>query len=56
LSIRHALLRSIKLRYLQTMTQVAGDRASTVILPLPLPLPLPMDMLSSMLAPDKPGK
>ncbi len=25
-------------RYLQTMTQVAGDRASTVILPLPMDL------------------
>jgi len=41
---------AMQLRYLQTMTQVAGDRASTVI------LPLPMDMLSSMLARDKPGK
>ena len=41
---------AMQLRYLQTMTQVAGDRASTVI------LPLPMDMLSSMLARDKSGK
>jgi len=38
---------AMQLRYLQTMTQVAGDRASTVI------LPLPMDMLSSMLRHDK---
>jgi hypothetical protein len=28
----------MQLRYLQTMTQVAGDRASTVVLPLPLDL------------------
>jgi len=35
---------AMQLRYLQTMTQVAGDRASTVILPLPL------DLLSSMLS------
>jgi hypothetical protein len=28
----------LQLRYLQTMTQVAGDRASTVVLPLPLDL------------------
>ena len=27
---------ALQLRYLQTMTQVAGDRASTVVLPLPL--------------------
>jgi len=29
---------AMQLRYLQTMTQVAGDRASTVVLPLPLGL------------------
>lgn len=29
---------AMQLRYLQTMTQVAGDRASTVVLPLPLEL------------------
>jgi regulator of protease activity HflC (stomatin/prohibitin superfamily) len=29
---------AMQLRYLQTMTQVAGDRASTVILPMPLDL------------------
>ncbi len=29
---------AMQLRYLQTMTQVAGDRASTVILPLPMDL------------------
>jgi len=28
----------MQLRYLQTMTQVAGDRATTVVLPLPLDL------------------
>jgi regulator of protease activity HflC (stomatin/prohibitin superfamily) len=35
---------AMQLRYLQTMTQVAGDRASTVV------LPLPMDLLGPMLA------
>ncbi len=34
---------AMQLRYLQTMTQVAGDRASTIV------LPLPMDMLGSLL-------
>ena len=34
---------AMQLRYLQTMTQVAGDRASTIVLPLPL------DMLGQML-------
>ncbi len=34
---------AMQLRYLQTMTQVAGDRATTVI------LPLPMDMLGRLL-------
>ena len=29
---------ALQLRYLQTMTQVAGDRATTVVLPLPLDL------------------
>jgi regulator of protease activity HflC (stomatin/prohibitin superfamily) len=33
---------AMQLRYLQTMTQVAGDRASTVV------LPLPMDLLGSL--------
>jgi regulator of protease activity HflC (stomatin/prohibitin superfamily) len=35
---------AMQLRYLQTMTQVAGDRASTIV------LPLPMDMLGSLLS------
>ena len=34
---------AMQLRYLQTMTQVAGDRASTIV------LPLPMDMLGTLL-------
>ncbi|MDH5538600.1 MAG: slipin family protein [Rhizobacter sp.] len=34
---------AMQLRYLQTMTQVAGDRASTIV------LPLPTDMLGSLL-------
>jgi regulator of protease activity HflC (stomatin/prohibitin superfamily) len=33
---------AMQLRYLQTMTQVAGDRASTVV------LPLPMDLLTAL--------
>jgi regulator of protease activity HflC (stomatin/prohibitin superfamily) len=40
---------AMQLRYLQTMTQVAGDRASTVVLPLPL------DLLGALLTPRKPG-
>jgi len=39
---------AMQLRYLQTMTQVAGDRATTVI------LPLPMELLGRLL--DKPRK
>jgi len=34
---------AMQLRYLQTMTQVAGDRASTIV------FPLPMDLLGSLL-------
>ena len=33
---------AMQLRYLQTMTQVAGDRASTVIFPLPMDLLQPL--------------
>ena len=43
---------AMQLRYLQTMTQVAGDRASTVV------LPLPMNLLGGLLGKDearKPG-
>ncbi|MBK7234615.1 MAG: slipin family protein [Sterolibacteriaceae bacterium] len=45
---------AMQLRYLQTMTQVAGDRASTIV------LPLPMDLLASLgqrlpVAPKKDG-
>ncbi len=39
---------AMQLRYLQTMTQVAGDRATTVVLPLPL------DVLAA-LKPKLPG-
>jgi regulator of protease activity HflC (stomatin/prohibitin superfamily) len=39
---------AMQLRYLQTMTQVAGDRASTIV------FPLPMDLLGSMLARQRP--
>jgi len=37
---------AMQLRYLQTMTQVAGDRASTIV------FPLPMDLLGRMLNRD----
>src|SRR2546425_8441389 len=33
---------AMQLRYLQTMTQVAGDRASTIVFPLPLDLLSPL--------------
>jgi regulator of protease activity HflC (stomatin/prohibitin superfamily) len=36
---------AMQLRYLQTMTQVAGDRASTII------FPLPMDLIQPLLRP-----
>jgi regulator of protease activity HflC (stomatin/prohibitin superfamily) len=39
---------AMQLRYLQTMTQVAGDRASTIV------FPLPMDLLGRLL--DKPAQ
>ena len=40
---------AMQLRYLQTMTQVAGDRASTIV------FPLPMDLLGSLLDKARPG-
>jgi regulator of protease activity HflC (stomatin/prohibitin superfamily) len=41
---------AMQLRYMQTMTQVAGDRASTVI------FPLPMDLIGPLLKPRDEGK
>lgn len=38
---------AMQLRYLQTMTQVAGDRASTIV------FPLPMDLLGKLLDKDR---
>jgi regulator of protease activity HflC (stomatin/prohibitin superfamily) len=38
---------AMQLRYLQTMTQVAGDRASTIV------FPLPMDLLGRLLDPAR---
>jgi hypothetical protein len=38
---------AMQLRYLQTMTQVAGDRASTIV------FPLPMDLLGRLLDPSR---
>ncbi|WP_137893821.1 slipin family protein [Ramlibacter sp. 2FC] len=40
---------AMQLRYLQTMTQVAGDRASTIV------FPLPMDLLGPLLGKAKPA-
>jgi regulator of protease activity HflC (stomatin/prohibitin superfamily) len=40
---------AMQLRYLQTMTQVAGDRGSTIV------LPLPMDMIASLTRPRASG-
>ncbi|HET9350192.1 MAG TPA: slipin family protein, partial [Burkholderiales bacterium] len=34
---------AMQLRYLQTLTQIAGDKASTIV------FPLPMDLLSPLL-------
>jgi regulator of protease activity HflC (stomatin/prohibitin superfamily) len=41
---------AMQLRYLQTLTQVAGDRASTVVLPLPI------DVLGGLLNKASPGR
>lgn len=41
---------AMQLRYLQTMTQVAGDRASTIVFPLPL------DLLGALLNRTRPGQ
>jgi regulator of protease activity HflC (stomatin/prohibitin superfamily) len=40
---------AMQLRYLQTMTQVAGDRGSTIV------LPLPMDMIASLASRTRPS-
>ncbi|MBT9477530.1 slipin family protein [Polaromonas sp.] len=40
---------AMQLRYLQTMTQVAGDRASTIV------FPLPMDLLGRLLEKTRPA-
>ena len=41
---------AMQLRYLQTMTQVAGDRGSTIV------FPLPMNLLGSLLGKDRGGE
>jgi regulator of protease activity HflC (stomatin/prohibitin superfamily) len=41
---------AMQLRYLQTMTQVAGDRGSTIVFPLPL------NLLGSLLGKDRAGE
>lgn len=41
---------AMQLRYLQTITQVAGDRGSTVV------LPLPTDMFASVMKPGGASK
>ena len=40
---------AMQLRYLQTMTQVAGDRATTIV------FPLPMDLVGALLSKNKPA-
>src|SRR3989441_3343671 len=40
---------AMQLRYLQTLTQIAGDKASTIV------FPVPMDVLGPMLGAKKPG-
>src|SRR5438094_2024475 len=40
---------AMQLRYLQTLTQIAGDKASTIV------FPVPMDILTSLLGAKKPG-
>ena len=36
----------MQLRYLQTLTQVAGDKSSTLV------FPVPVDLLSKLMRPD----
>ncbi|MGY0798421.1 slipin family protein [Lysobacter sp. A286] len=43
--------RAIQLRYLQTLTEIAGDRSSTIVFPLPLDLVEPM--LARLKAPPR---
>jgi regulator of protease activity HflC (stomatin/prohibitin superfamily) len=38
---------AMQLRYLQTLTQIAGDKASTIV------FPVPMDILGPLLTPRK---
>jgi regulator of protease activity HflC (stomatin/prohibitin superfamily) len=38
---------ALQLRYLETLTEVAGDKSSTIV------FPLPMDLLTPLLAPKK---
>ncbi|AXK39286.1 slipin family protein [Crenobacter cavernae] len=38
---------AIQLRYLQTLTNIAGDKSSTIV------FPLPMDLIGALLNPDK---
>jgi regulator of protease activity HflC (stomatin/prohibitin superfamily) len=40
---------AMQLRYLQTLTQIAGDKASTIV------FPVPMDVLGPLLGSKKPG-
>ena len=41
---------SLQLRYLQTLTEIAGDKSSTIVFPLPMEL---LDVLKSMAGKDK---
>jgi regulator of protease activity HflC (stomatin/prohibitin superfamily) len=40
---------AMQLRYLQTLTQIAGDKASTIV------FPVPMDIIGPLLSAKKPG-
>lgn len=44
---------SMQLRYLQTLTEIAGEKSSTIVFPLPVQL---MDLLARMAAPKEDGK
>lgn len=41
---------ALQLRYLQTLTEIAGDKSSTIVFPLPMEL---LDVLKSMAGKDK---
>ncbi len=44
--------RAIQLRYLQTLTEIAGDKSSTIVFPLPMDI---LDSLGIRAKPEEPG-